>query len=595
MKKGQTIKTVTLHPGSHVIRLDRIYPLKPIASPHLQSVSYWIDDAKQNSTYANRLEIEMKEKDTIDITTSEGYLAAIDSNLSNRFLFDRGWSGGDGIFTFNLTDGKDGFDQNEPKTTLFVFGDTFVGTSDPETKRRLQPHLMPNNSLAYMDKKGDLSFKLNWRKNGSIGNFFNLDPVLDREGTIPANLVTYDRKEKNPGWLSGYDPESIELVFDLFKTRTITHITFQNYYNDELNDLNKRGIKTFKLFASDDHASWDEIGQYALEKSRHKGDEQTIEVEMTSRYVKLVIDPRTKIGNHNDEMFDEGLFGLDRISFHNKKQRYRDVFAATDTTLLEKRMHSWIWLQDGVVIGKNLYFIPIVITGDSTQPEGLQFKVLGAALFKVPIENEHILPERTTQKKAPLLIEDETSNTLFGCAIMNNSQEKDFDGYVYIYGYKTTMGLRELLVARVEPENFESFDDWRFYDGATWSSDLLDAAPILSHVSPEMSVSRIKSGTYKDLYLAVFTYDTDTRYVAFSHAENPWGPFQPPQKIYRTPEQDIFKSTTYTYNAKAHPHLSKSEDILVSYNTNTYSYAHNMSDYRIYRPRFIRLIDTGKK
>jgi len=46
---------------------------------------------------------------------------------------------------------------------------------------------------------------------------------------------------------------------------------------------------------------------------------------------------------------------------------------------------------------------------------------------------------------------------------------------------------------------------------------------------------------------------------------------------------------------KAHPHLSKSEEILVSYNTNTYSYAHNMSDYRIYRPRFIRLIDTGKK
>jgi hypothetical protein len=109
-----------------------------------------------------------------------------------------------------------------------------------------------------------------------------------------------------------------------------------------------------------------------------------------------------------------------------------------------------------------------------------------------------------------------------------------------------------------------------------------------------MSVSQLLDGQFKDKYIAVFTYDTNTPYVAFAIGETPYGPFTDPQKIYHTPEQALYKSTTYTYNAKAHPHLSQSTNILVTYNTNTYNFEHNMSNNLIYRPRFIRLIDTTK-
>ena len=519
-----------------------------------------------------------------------------DEALAERFLFDRGWSGGDGIFTFNLTNGRDAFNQKEPSTTLFVFGDTFVGTSDAKTKKRLQPHLMPNNSLAYMDKEGRLDFKLNWQEDGAIGNFYNIDPAYDLTGTIAYNLVNYDRKEAHPGWLSGFHPETIEIIFDLHKPRPVSRITFENYFSDELAHLNKRGIKSCQLMGSNDCLTWTKIGEYVLEKSKRKGDQQTIDVKAHHRCLKLVIDARPGIGNHNDDEFQEGLFGLDGIAFYHDKERYRDVFPYANTTLLKNRAHSWIWLQDGVVIGDHLYFIPIIINSDKTQPEGLQFKVLGAALFKTPIKDEQVLTHESSQKMAPLLLDHKGSNYLFGCALMNNTKEAgapDPDGYIYIYGYKTTMGLRELLLARVKPEDFECFDDWRYYDGQHWSPELLDAKPLLPHISCEMSVSPLGGGSFKGKYLAVFTYDTNTPYVAYALGDTPFGPFTDPQKIYHTPEQAVFKSTTYTYNAKAHPHLSASDNILVSYNTNTYNYEHNMSDHRVYRARFIWLKDTG--
>ena len=51
--------------------------------------------------------------------------------------------------------------------------------------------------------------------------------------------------------------------------------------------------------------------------------------------------------------------------------------------------------------------------------------------------------------------------------------------------------------------------------------------------------------------------------------------------------------TTYTYNAKAHLHLSRPKDILVSYNCNDMSMKQNKLDYSIYHPRFLNLKDTS--
>ena len=45
----------------------------------------------------------------------------------------------------------------------------------------------------------------------------------------------------------------------------------------------------------------------------------------------------------------------------------------------------------------------------------------------------------------------------------------------------------------------------------------------------------------------------------------------------------------YIYNAKAHPHLSKEGELLVSYNINTSNFSENIQYGRTYGPRFIKL------
>jgi len=596
MKKGDIIQSVKLTKGKNEIKLDKIYPIEDFRSSNHSKVLYMVDDEvmKEDVFYANHLIIEAYKSEELTLRVGTGYIAIEDHEMSDKFLRYHQWSGGDGIYSFNLEDGKDGFDQEKQKKTLFVFGDTFVGTSDHTTHRRYQPHLMPNNSLGIMEN-GQVEFKVNWQKDGRVAGFYKMDPRFDDAGTVVTNLTYYDRHVKNIGYLSGYNPESLELIFDLYKPRYVSHIEFYNYFSEEGELLSKRGFKAFKILGSNDGVDYTLIRGVILERAKKMGDFEKVDINAKYRYYKFQVPTSRGIGNHNDETFTEGLYGLNLVKFYDHDQQYRDIYATSHSVLLKDPEHSWIWLQDGAIINHHLYFLPMVINSDPSQPEGLQFRVVGVALFKTPIKNHMIDYEHATMKMAPLLLDKQPSQFLYGGAILSNTVEagaKDPDGYIYIYGYKTTMGFRELIAARVKPEDFEHFDDWRYFNGDSWVTDPMDAKPLLPHISCEMSVSQLLHGQNKDKYIAVFTYDTNTPHVAFAIGDSPVGPFGEPQKIYHTPEQAIFKSTTYTYNAKAHPHLSSSTNILVSYNTNTYNFEHNMSNNLIYRARFIRLIDT---
>ncbi|MDY0075533.1 MAG: DUF4185 domain-containing protein [Acholeplasmataceae bacterium] len=598
MKKGDLISVVSLIKGKNEIKLDRIYPIMDFRNENHSKVLYMIDDEvmKEHVTYANQLIIHAYKPEELSLFIGEGYVAVPEEDLTSKFISHSKWSGGDGIYSFNLTDAKDGFDQEGPKKTLFVFGDTFVGTSDPKVHTRFQPHLMPNNSIGILEND-KIEFRVNFQSDGRVAGFYKMDERFDDTGTVVTNLTYYDRNIKNVGYLSGYDPKTLEIIFDLHKERYVSHMEFYNYFSEEADYLSKRGLKAFKILGSTDGSDYQLIRGVILERAKDSKDIQKVDINAKYRYYKLSIPTSKGIGNHNDDTFTEGLYGLNLVKFFDHDEQYRDIYATSNSVLLKDPEHSWIWLQDGVIIKDHLYFLPMIVNSDLNQPEGLQFRILGVALFKTPIIDHMIHPEKSMMKLAPLLVDTKTSQFLYGGAILPNTQQagaKDPDGYIYIYGYKTTLGLRELVVARVKEDDFETFDDWRFYNGETWVTNLLDAKPLLQHVSCEMSVSKLLEGIYKDKYIVVFTYDTNTPYVSFAIGETPWGPFSEPQKIYHTPEQDIFKSTTYTYNAKAHPHLSKSTEILVTYNTNTYNFDHNMSNSLIYRPRWISLKDTTR-
>lgn len=588
--RGSVIKKQVLKQGKNTVILDMIYPLEPISNKLIESVTYYIDDEISDTHYANKLIIQTKEAITIDIKMGLGYKTTINEFYSESFNYKEPWGGSDGIYSFNLTNGNDAFDQKEKGHTLFVFGDTFVGKVDPKTYRRYEPLLMPNNTYGYLDPKTKaVNILINQGEKQNVESFFKLDDKYNITGTIPQNLVEYNRVKENDGYLSGLYQKEVILDFDLHKPRHLDEVGIINYFSHESETLSDRGVKELELLISNDNETFELVKTIDLKKSKSKNDEQRFKIGKKARYIRFNVKQ-----SHNKH---EPITGLSSVKFYQDNILLRDVEVTSNTVFYETNAQAWLWLQDGVVIDDKLYFFPMTIISDTDQPEGLQFAIKGVVMLEIPIKDGKIIHQEAKQKLAPFLFEHENYLYLFGGAIMANTKQAGAlnpDGYIYVYGYRQHLGYRETILARVKAENMTTFDDYEFYDGKGFTKDILKSAPLFAHVSCEFSVSEIREGRNKGKYISVFTYDTDTIYLAYSIGETPWGPFSKPQKFYRTPEVDYYKSTTYTYNAKAHPHLSESKSILVSYNTNTYNFDHNMSNATIYHPRFVNLIDTDE-
>jgi hypothetical protein len=345
------------------------------------------------------------------------------------------------------------------------------------------------------------------------------------------------------------------------------------------------------LLSSLDGQTWTDLGEYELPMAKSAEDSHIINVATTARIFKFDIHQQPGIGNYEDD-YHEGIFALSLVEFLHGDFKYRDIIANASSILSEESAKSYIWLQDGAVIGKSLYLFPYQVIPDHTQPEGMEFGILGIVMIKIPIEDNRPQFSKSIQKRTPLMYYHEGSSFWYGGAVTANTvqaQAMNPDGYIYIYGYKSTGFFRQMVAARVREADFEWFDRWEYFNGSEWQKDPLQAAPLLDHISTEFSVSQILKGRNKGKWIVVFTYDTNTPYISYSLGETMVGPFEPPNVVYKAPEIEFFKQTTYCYNAKAHPQISESDNILVSYNTNTYSFEHNRANSDVYVPRFLRL------
>ena len=155
------------------------------------------------------------------------------------------------------------------------------------------------------------------------------------------------------------------------------------------------------------------------------------------------------------------------------------------------------------------------------------------------------------------------------------------DGYVYVYG--CIGNDKNLIAARVQPKDFEKMDSWRYWNGTGWSNNKDDMKPITNAVSNELSVTPMKNGKY----ILVFQVMGLSDKVGVRIGDSPVGPFSEIIEVWKAPE---FEKGLWTYNAKAHPNLSKPGELLISYNTITPDFWNDIQkDATIYHPRFIKL------
>ncbi|GGD83145.1 discoidin domain-containing protein [Paenibacillus nasutitermitis] len=277
-----------------------------------------------------------------------------------------------------------------------------------------------------------------------------------------------------------------------------------------------------------------------------------------------------------------------------------DLALFTPKTPAAKAMPgSWYWLQDGIARGNKLYLFPLLMVKDPAQPPGFQFAIGGVSMVSVPLEADGPRYEIQEQVDTPLYRKlPDGSEMTFAAGIMDNTELAGAphpDGYIYVYGYKSdTKGVKRLIAARTIPEQLETFQAWRYWNGSAWSTRMEEAATLMDGVSPELSVTPMKEGRWKGKYLLVYEKDSIGGMVTYAVADSPVGPFGPATPLFHTPEPEDGQGII-TYNAKAHPHLSGKDELLITYNVNSTDAMANTVNGDIYRPRWLRLREIAPK
>ena len=247
------------------------------------------------------------------------------------------------------------------------------------------------------------------------------------------------------------------------------------------------------------------------------------------------------------------------------------------------------WLFDGVCLNDTLYILAFLPSA--------QMKPLCVRLVTVPVaQGEPQFRRYAVSGDIPELCvtsADGRYQYVFGQGVTDCAAE---DGYVYIYGYKDPLESpesRDLIVSRIRAEDFGDFSRLRYWDGTGWTDDIERCADAAENVGCEMSCTRLPSGPQAGRYLLVYMYATISGRLAYALGDAPWGPFSEPVFFYDAPESGAAaangRDTLYAYNAKAHPALSPSGELLISYNVNSTGEQYTTD----YHPRFLWLSYDG--
>ena len=522
----------------------------------------------------------------MNFTLGEGYIIREEKELTNAFLRFNGWTGADGVFSFDLDNGGDKIGINH-NTTGFIFSDTFIGGVNPDTYLRINPEII-NNSFGYLDNTVSLTpdaftFVQGGDEdnpssvllpNSYIGHLAR--NLLDSDGLTISNDPSSKLTNIDEGtmWLS--DKTNNSLIIDLKSTYDLSKIYIWNY-----NQNPDFGVKEFKLYTSIDGEVYKYINTYQLNKASGIDLEPyTLELNLDSslvRYIKIDI----------LDSYDDIYVGLGKIMLFTSDNTplFGSINAQDELHDLTKNEESArLWLQDGIVINNKIYLFPLLIKDYLTY-----FKVHNVGLVEMDIVNDRFDYQNAKFYSTPLMCQTDDGGLIyFGAGVMDN---RDIDGFIYIYGYKDLNG-RNLVVARVSEDNFLNFNEWTYYNGETWTKNINEVKGIKESVSAELSVTYINFGTNKGKYMLVVMKGTTSGEIAYALSNAPYGPFSDYETIYQTNEGSLYNGA-FTYNAKMHPNLSKENKIIISYNVNTTSFS-ALSNAKIYYPRFISLTEIRK-
>lgn len=149
------------------------------------------------------------------------------------------------------------------------------------------------------------------------------------------------------------------------------------------------------------------------------------------------------------------------------------------------------------------------------------------------------------------------------------------DSFVYVYG----LHEGNPYAARIDSKN-----RWSFLNNKHWSSDPSNTKPMIEiNGSEQFSIF-----AHEDTYIMIMQEGFLSGNIFSYISDTPYGPWRNKKLLYTTPKE-YENDQLFTYNALAHPQFDKNDELLISYNTNSFRMEDHYENAGIYRPRFIRV------
>jgi len=306
--------------------------------------------------------------------------------------------------------------------------------------------------------------------------------------------------------------------------------------------------------------------------------------------------PRSALGDGRAPRYDELKFfwGPD----NKEKKPTAWVIPQADTA------DRWYWSSGGgvVVPGPNRQLRLIVflfhLKKRGEKNSSWNFKHIGSAMAIVDNVEQPVDKWKVRQLSIPYSIgsglgagDSSVRETNWGVAALlrKEHQEGVAEATLYIYGVHNAQRLnKQLMLARVPASQVDKLDQWRFYSGkGRWSARASDAVHIADRMASELSVDEyVAEG--RSTFVMVHSEPVFGRRIMVRTAPSPEGPWSKPQAVYSVPGLDRGKDY-FTYAAKGHLHLSRKNELLVTYIINANDIWDMAVDAAIYRPRFLRV------
>jgi hypothetical protein len=240
---------------------------------------------------------------------------------------------------------------------------------------------------------------------------------------------------------------------------------------------------------------------------------------------------------------------------------------------------NYFWLDDGVRTSKGLYFFIQQIAWINNTAWG--FKCAGTWLAFVENPDDPPAHWKISKRKLPFTTLNDGDNAVMGCEILQSG------GYVYIYGFSNgtnDTAPKKQILARAPEANLDDLGSWEFFSRGQWVKNFRESTPIFSEAGAEGSVSW---QPFLNKYVFVYT-ENIYGIILMREADSPEGPWSSPITLYHCPEMKI-SHNVFCYAGKGHPELSATNELLVSYASNSESLSEVINDTRLYLPRFIRV------